>query len=150
MDRSRKYEWVFTPPTPKFTPEEKAKIISEVKAKIADLPKISSQVSRINIRSNRIYLYEKVEQFHPEGAVFIKPLIDGKYVEYPYARITLQDTECKKCTADWQRHNDLWMSLYKGTLIECLESIEKDNMWWQIKSDTSPYSISGKLIRFSE
>ena len=82
------------------------------------------------MRANRIYLYELVEQFQPEGARFIKPLIDGKYCEFPYARLTLNDLNGESCTADWQRHNDQWMTLHAGTLAECLHAIENDDAWF--------------------
>ncbi len=125
-----KRQWVYSPPTPKFTPADKEAILTKVNLIINDLPKLFEKVTLIDMRSNRIYLYEKVEQILPEGAVLIKPLIEGKYIEYPYARITMQDTEGKSCTADWQRYNNQWMSLHTGTMTECLLSIENDNTWW--------------------
>lgn len=130
MGKKGNYKWVYAPTAPKNTAFNKTKILSEVKAKLTELPKLLNKVTRVAMRSNRIYLYEDVAQFQPEGAVYVKPLKDGKYIEYPYARITIQDTECKICTADWQRHNNQWISLHTGTLAECLESIEKDNTWW--------------------
>ena len=75
-------------------------------------------------------LYELVEQFIPEGAIIIKPLIDGKYLEFPYARITMNDTKGNNCSADWQRHNNQWIELFTGTLKECLNNIEDDDSWF--------------------
>ena len=80
--------WVYKPSAPKFTSMDKEKTIAKTKEIIAGHPKVSTKVSRIEMRANRIYLYELVEQFEQEGAVYIKPLIDGKYLEYPYARLT--------------------------------------------------------------
>jgi hypothetical protein len=84
----------------------------------------------VEIRGNRIYLHELVEQFKPEGAVYTKPLIDDKYLEFPYARITMQDAQGNNCTVDYQRHNNQWMTLYVGTLTECLNNIENDEWWF--------------------
>lgn len=97
---------------------------------IRTMPKLSQKVSRVDMRGNRIYLYELVEQLNPDGAKFIKPLIDGKYLEFPYARITLLDKQGNSSTADWQRHNNQWVTIYTGTYIECLTSIEKDENWF--------------------
>jgi hypothetical protein len=122
--------WVYKPQAPKFTASEKAKMLEKVKGEIKHLPKLSQKVSRVDMRSNRVYLYEMVEQFVPEGAMIIKPLIDDKYAEFPYARITLNDAEGNDCTVDWQRHNNQWMTLHTGAMKECLNSIENDNEWF--------------------
>jgi len=45
-----------------FDAETKAAIISEVTEKIKDYEKLSKKVSRITMRSNRIYLYELYEK----------------------------------------------------------------------------------------
>jgi hypothetical protein len=122
--------WVYTPPVPTFTAKDKEKILATLQATIEALPKLSKKVSRVQMRSNRIYLYELVEQFNPEGAVFIQPLIDEKYLEFPYARITLNDLQGDSSTADWQRHNNQWIPLFTGTLTECIRSIEEDDGWF--------------------
>ena len=83
------------------------------------------------MRENRIYLYNLVEPIRTEGVIFTEPLIDDKYFEFPYARITLLNSDATSCTADWQRYNDQWISLYEGTLDECLKDIENDNGWFQ-------------------
>jgi len=94
------------------------------------MPKLSKKVSRVDMRGNRIYLYELVEQFNPHGAEFIKPLIDGKYLEFPYARITLHDKNGSRSTADWQRHNGQWVTLFEGQYSECIANIEEDGNWF--------------------
>ena len=128
----RNMVWVRVPQPPKFTKDEKAKLLATVQETIKESPKLSKVVSRLDMRANRIYLYQLVEQFLPEGieVEFIKPLIDDKYIEFPYARITLNDKQAEQCTADWQRHNDQWISLYGGTLTECLKEIENDECWF--------------------
>ena len=122
--------WVYKQQAPKFALNKKDEIIDKIKTTIKELPKLSEKVSRVDIRANRIYLYELVEQFKTEGAIYIKPLIDDKYLEFPYARITLNDANGDNCTADWQRHNEQWMTLHTGTLAECLNSIENDDIWF--------------------
>ena len=123
--------WVYAPTPPKFTSSEKAHILEKVKTEIIHQTKLSQKVWRMDMRANRIYLYHLVEQFKAEGAVFIKPLIDDKYIEFPYARITLNDKKGDNSTVDWQRHNNQWITFYSGTLNECLHSIEEDNGWFQ-------------------
>ena len=122
--------WVFQQQSPKFAANEKAMMLAKIKELIQQLPKASKKVSRLEMRANRIYLYELVEQSNPDGALFTKPLIDGKYLEYPYARITLQDTQGNNCTVDWQRHNNQWMTLHTGNPAECVKKIETDTCWF--------------------
>ena len=122
--------WGYHSQAPKTTANQKTKLLVKVKEIIAKLPKLSQKVSRMDMRTNRIYLYEFVEQFQPQGAKFIKPLIDNKYLEFPYARITLLDPVGNSCTADWQRHNRQWMTIYSGTLLECLDKLENDHCWF--------------------
>jgi hypothetical protein len=128
--KKSQYIWVLQPQSPKFSANEKAKMLAKVKDLIHQLPKVSKKVSRLEMRANRIYLYELVEQSNTDAALFTKPLIDGKYLEYPYARITLQDTHGNNCTVDWQRHNNQWMTLHAGNLAECMKNIETDTCWF--------------------
>jgi len=123
--------WVYAPQPPKFKADEKEQMLVKVREKVGNLSKLSQRISKINMRANRIYLYELVEQFMPDGAVFTNPLIDDKYAEFPYARITLKDKRGDNSTVDWQRHNNQWMTLFTGTLDDCLSSIEEDNEWFQ-------------------
>jgi hypothetical protein len=122
--------WVYSPSPPKFTAVQKSKLLSKTQEMIAAESKLSEKVSRVGMRTNRIYLYEWVEQIKTEGVTYTKPLIDDKYLEFPYARITLNDIEGESCTVDFQRHNDEWMPLYTGTLLECITSIENDDIWF--------------------
>jgi hypothetical protein len=123
--------WSYKPQTAKFSAAEKIKLLAMVKETIEKLPKLSQKVSRLDIRANRVYLYELVKQFKPVEAMFTQPLIDDKYLEFPYARIPLLDTRGDKCTTDWQRHNNQWVTLYTGTMMECIESVENDNGWFR-------------------
>ena len=128
--KQNQYVWVYKPSPPRFSSADKEKLMARVNENIAEQQKLSQKVSRICIRANRVYLYELIEQFKPEGAIFIKPLIDGKYMEYPYARITLLDTKGENCTVDFQRHNEQWMTLFNGSLTECIAHIENDDAWF--------------------
>ena len=128
--KKSQYIWVYQLQSPKFIANEKTKILTKINELIRQLPKISQKVSRVEMRANRIYLYELVEQFKSEGTIFTKPLIEDKYLEYPYARMTLQDTQGNNCTVDWQRHNNRWITLYSGTLQECIRNIEDDECWF--------------------
>ena len=130
MGTKRQYVWVQEARKPVFDDRAKTKILQQTQEIIDNNDKLKQKVSRVVMRGNRVYLYESVEQFNSEGAVFMRPLIDGKYLEYPYARITMNDVEAKSCTADWQRHNNQWISLYEGTLAECLMDIENDTAWF--------------------
>ena len=122
--------WVQTSRATKFSADEKTKVQEQVQKHVNNSDKLQKRVSRVSMRSNRVYLYELIEPYKPEGAVFIKPLIDDKYLEIPYARITLNNNAGTKCTLDWQRHNEQWVSLYEGTLQECLDSLDNDTAWF--------------------
>ena len=123
--------WSYAPTAPKFTSSDKAQILEKVKVEISNQAKLSQKVSRVDMRANRVYLYHLVEQFMPDGAMLIKALIDEKFIEFPYARITLNDKNGNNSTVDWQRHNNQWITLYSGTLSECLCNIEEDNGWFE-------------------
>ena len=133
MDRKRKYIRVQQPAKPVFDTRAKTKILQLTQDKIDSSKKLKKRVSRMAIRGNRLYLYELVEQFKPRGAIFMKPLIEGNYIELPYARITINDSGAVNCTADWQRHNKQWISIYKGTLLQCLANIENDSAWFSVE-----------------
>jgi hypothetical protein len=128
--KKKEYKWVYSPSPPKLESEEKEKLISRIKTEMSQKPKLSKKVSRMSMKSNRIYMYELVEQFNPEGTKYTKELIEGKYIEYPYARITLKTVDCVNCSLDVQRHNDQWMTLYEGNLTECINYMESDAAWF--------------------
>jgi len=73
-----------------------------------------------------------VEQFgwDDPDAKWIKPLIDGKYAEFPYARITVLKN--KEFTVDWQRHTCQWVQLAEeNSLIEALKFIDNESAYFQ-------------------
>lgn len=122
--------WVKTPPKPaKLDDTDKARIIAEVNAFIANSRKLSKRINRIKVQAGRVYFYFLYKPFrwNDPNARFIKPLIDGKYNESVFARITLYDRNGMDCTADWQRHTGQWIDLTNGTLKKCLEYIDGDD-----------------------
>lgn len=128
--RKNQRVWRPGPPKVKFDAGQKEKILSQVQTFIDSSDKLKKTVTRIDKRGRWIYFYYLVEQFDTEGAVFIKPLIDGKYIEFIFARISICDSSLKSCTLDWQRHNDQWMTLYEGALESCLDDLENDETWF--------------------
>ena len=96
---------------------------------------MNSVVHRIQIKAGRLYIYYLNEQYgwNDPDKTFIKPLIDGKYNEFPLARIMIIDSNSSKCRLDWQRHNGQWMELKEGNLEECLKFIEDDDWFSQSK-----------------
>jgi len=123
--------WVYSPKSVQLDQFTRSTLLIQVKKFVASSEKLSKAVNRIAVRAGRIYLYHLVKPFIPEGEEvhFIKPLIDGKYNEFPFARITLYDKKYDTCTAEWQRHNGQWMTLKEGSLDECLQFIRDDNTW---------------------
>jgi LPS sulfotransferase NodH len=113
----------------KLNQKEKEELHEIIYSFIEDSQKLKRAINRIRIRAGRIYLYHL---YQPDGwndpnRKFIKPLIDGKYMEAIFGRITIYDKNWKKCTADWERHNGKWLTLKEGTLEECLKFIEGHN-----------------------
>ena len=47
-----------------------------------------------------------------------------------YARITIYSEKLSNCTLDWQRYNNEWISLYSGTLEECLNKLDANDNWF--------------------
>ena len=124
--------WVRVKKPIKISQREKESLIERIEAEIAKTTKLRQSVSRIEIRSGRVYLYHLVEVSVPEGAILLKPLIDGKYLEFPYARITIFGSvkAYSECSLDWQRPNDQWMTIEEGSLEECIQKAEV-NDWFQ-------------------
>jgi hypothetical protein len=133
--------WVKMPPKPaKLGSREKAIILEDVNDFITNSQKLSKRINRIKVQGGRIYFYflYKPMLWNDPNAIFIKPLIDGKYNESIFARITLYDKKGMDCTADWQRHTGQWITLTKGTLKECLYYIDEDNGFFNVDSYEYP------------
>lgn len=124
------YVWAFTTQPVKLVKNEKEEIINKVTEYIGTSNKLKEKVSRVDVKAGRVYIYELIEQFIPEGCIVIKPLIDGKYLEMPLGRVTLYDSKGDKCTADWQRHNNQWISMYEGNLENCIAHMNQEGSWF--------------------
>jgi len=130
-NRKTQWVWVKGPEKARLKPNGKARILKQANEIISATKKLKRKVSRVATRGAWVYLYELVEQHKAEGVIFAEPLIDGKYLEFHYARITIRNETATNCDLDWQRHNGQWMTLYSGTLQECLEHIENNDEWFQ-------------------
>ncbi len=125
--------WVHSPTPIKLGKYEKDKVLAIAKKFIDASDRLSKIVNRIEIRSGRVYFFYLYEPYIPkesDGVYFIKPLIDGKYLEFPLARITLFDKGYSNCSTDWKRPNDQWVSLFNGTLVECFQFVEDREEWF--------------------
>jgi len=125
-----RHAWVQASQRVKFDAGGKAEILRQAQEIVNASAKLRQKVSRMDMRGNRVYLYELFEPSKSEGAIFTKPIINGKYLEYLYARVTVNNDAATSCTLDWQRHNGQWMELKSGTLQECLTQIENDDTWF--------------------
>ena len=114
--------WVYNPSPAKLNNYEKAALKEKVQDFIEKSEKLSKAVNRVEVKADRIYLHQLVEQFgwNDPDAKWLKPLIDRKYLELPYARITVLIN--KKFSVDWKRHTGQWVQLAEeNSLIEALK-----------------------------
>lgn len=118
--------WTYVQKPESFSKEEKQSLTERIKNYVEESTLLKERVSRLEIKAGRVYFYyyEEISQTH---GTLTKPLIDGKYLEFPFARITIYDKKSEQCSADYQRHNGKWFTLMEGTIGECLNYIE-DNM----------------------
>ena len=114
----------------KLSQDEKCFLKKKIETEIAKTTKLSKSVSRIDIKAGRVYLFTLYEQKMIEGVTFTMPLIDGKYLEFPLARITIYDKGYRDCSLDWQRSNNQWMTVDNGSLEECIQKAEL-NDWFK-------------------
>ena len=111
-------------PTPKkLTDYEKSDLKEKVQEFVQKSEKLSKKVNRFEIFE--LHSYALPDGWDDPEAKFIVPLIDGKYAEFPYARITVFTNE--RFSLGWQRHNGQWIELFEDTLLGCLDYIDKDN-----------------------
>ena len=109
----------------KLCERKKVSLMNTVKAMIEKTSKLKEHVSRIQIRQGRVYLYHLHEPHIPEGAILTKPLIDGKYLEFPLARFTIYDNALTDCSFDWPDSSEKFMTLGEGSLEECIKQAEE-------------------------
>jgi hypothetical protein len=119
--------WVRVKKPVTLKPIEKAHVEKVVTDFIEKSVKLKENLSRIAIKAGRVYVYKlfEPEPIEAEGVEFARPLIDGKYLEFPYLRITLFNRTYTDCNLDLQRYNDKWMTIDSGSLEECLAKAEE-------------------------
>jgi hypothetical protein len=123
-------DWDYSKPKPAtLTEQKKSAIVKTVKAFIAGSPKLTGSINRFEVKAGRVYFYHLVEQFGWDraGWEYDIPLIDGKFAEFIYARITVYP---HGYTLDWQRPNNQWVTLFSGTLPECLKFLDERGEWF--------------------
>jgi hypothetical protein len=112
--------WAYKKQLLKLTPRLTEGIQARLASALEKAAQIKEQVSGIKMRGVRVYLYRLYEPYHDEHSVFTKELIDGKYFEEIFLRLSIYDEKLTDCTLDWQRHTGQWMTIDKGTLEECI------------------------------
>ncbi len=122
--------WVKVKTPIKLDQRDKNLLLKNIEAEIEKTTKIRQLVSRIDIRAGRVYLYRLYEQTRIEGVTYTVPLIDGKYLEFPLARITLYDKAYRDCSLDWQSSDNKWMTIKEGSLEECIQEAEVSD-WFE-------------------
>lgn len=128
----KKNVWGYSPTPAKLSRYEKAILKEKIQDFIKKSEKLSKIINRTDVKAGRIYLYHLVEQFgwDDPDAKWAEPLIDGKYAEFPYARITVLIN--KKFSVDWQRHTGTWIQLSEeNSLADCMEYIDSDETFFQ-------------------
>lgn len=128
-----KYGWVYSPQPAKLTEIDKARLLKQVDAFVAASEKLSKRLIARRFEGDVSIFTILYEPWIPEegsGVYLTKPLIDGKYFEDTYGRITVYDKKGEQCTVDWQRHNNQWITLHEGSLELCLQAIENHNEWF--------------------
>ena len=125
--------WVYNPKPAKLNDYKKAALKEDVQDFIKKSEKLSKAVNQVEVKAGRIYLHHQlVEQFgwDDPDAKWLKPLIDGKYAEFPYARITVLIN--KKFSVDWQRYTGQWIQLAEeNSLVEALKFIDDESSYFQ-------------------
>ena len=122
--------WMYSKKPIKFQMLEREKLLAIMEEEISKTNKIKKMASRVDVRAGRVYIYEQYEPPQIEGVVYTKPLLEGKYLEAPYLRITIYNHDYSDCALDYQRYNDQWMTLFSGTLSECVKEAEESE-WFE-------------------
>ena len=125
--------WSYNSKPVKLVAMDKSRMEEVVRQLVTASLELSKRVHRFEVKAGRIYLYSLHEQFgwdNPE-ARFVKPLIEDKYAEFLMARITLFDVRGEQCEAAFQRHTGQWVSLFEGSVTECLSFIDENDQWFQ-------------------
>lgn len=117
--------WTYVQKPESFSKEERQSLTERITNYVEESTYLKERVSRLELKAGRAYFYYYEEVSQTYGTL-IKPLIEGKYLELPFARITIYDKKSEQCSADYQRHTNKWFTLKEGTLGECLNYIENN------------------------
>jgi hypothetical protein len=124
------YQWVFVERPVKLDKQKKAELKTIIENQLEISQRLKDKVSRFEIKGGRVYFYELIEPSIPEECIVTRQLIEGRYLEIPIGRITLYDANGEKCSLDWQRYNNQWMELKRGSLNECINFMNEDDSWF--------------------
>jgi predicted nuclease with TOPRIM domain len=117
--------WMKIKETTKFSSAEKNNLLNEVRRYIDEYKLLRERTKRVEVKAGRIYLYE-FHEIRKNYGELTKPLIDKKYVEMPFARITIYDKKYEDCSAEYQQYNGKWVIMTEGLLGDCIKYIEEN------------------------
>lgn len=123
-------QWMYIPKPEKFTKSEKESALNNVNKYVEEFAELKSKVKRADMRAGRVYLYHYIEPFISGYGTLTESLIEGKYLELSFARITFYDKEGLNCAADYKRHNGKWITLKEGSLEECIIYINENGVYF--------------------
>jgi hypothetical protein len=121
---------MYIPKPEKFTKSEKESALNNINKYVEEFAELKSKVKRADMKAGRVYLYHYIEPFISGYGTLTKPLIEGKYLEFPFARITFYDKEGLNCSADYKRHNGKWITIKEGRLEECIIYINENGVYF--------------------
>jgi len=117
--------WTYIQKPESFSKEERQSLTERMKSYVEESTFLKERVRRIEVKAGRVYFYYYEEVSQTNGTL-VNLLIEGKYLEFPFARITIYDKTSEKCSTEYQRHNNKWFTLNEGTMGECLDYIENN------------------------
>ncbi len=119
--------WVKASALVKLTAEQKDAILERVRTLVISSKILAPVINRLDLENGRIFLYflYQVVPTSLPGLSNSAPLIEGKYVERCYARITLFNVEASECAADLERQAGQWVPIKEGSLEVCLKTLEE-------------------------
>jgi hypothetical protein len=118
--------WVYVPKAAKLSKFEKENLNKLINENIKNEFELKEMAKNIEIKSGRVYFYKWIEQKGDYG-ILLKPLKEGKYLEIPFARITLYDSSGRNCSAEYNQYNGKWFTLKEGSIADCIKFIS-DNL----------------------
>lgn len=117
--------WVRVEQPEKFLKKDKEILKDTINCYFDNHKNLKERAKKVEIKAGRVYLYEYFEVDANSGTI-IKPLIEGKYLEMPFARITIYDKQYEKCSAEYQQYNGKWFTILEGSLNNCIKYIAEN------------------------